>query len=222
MLYLVATPIGNLLDITLHALEIFKICNYILCEDTRRARNLLNHFNIKKQLISFHKFNERKMEVKVIQDLKEDKQIGLISDAGHPCICDPGTKLVSLCRTQDIPIRIIPGACSITAALSFCGVDPVPFQFLGYIPKKKKEIEHILHRIALYPGISLFFETPHRLLKTLRLMDPFTELIVIRELTKVHEELLQKTAQELTLHFEKTKPKGEIILILLPKMPKHK
>lgn len=136
MLFLVATPIGNLSDITFRAIETLKSCDYILCEDTRHSRPLLTHYDIQKPLKSFHKFNEALKEDHIIKDLQDGMKIALVSDAGTPGISDPGLKLVQRCREEGIDVVAIPGACAAIIALSCSGFDTNRFQFFGFLPKK--------------------------------------------------------------------------------------
>lgn len=217
MLYLIATPIGNLGDITYRAIETLQTCDYLLCEDTRHSQILLQRYTIKKPLKSYHKFNEAKREEEVLRDLLQGKNIALLSDAGTPGICDPGQKLVQRCREEKIPYTALPGPCALIVALSLSGLDTQTFQFLGYLPKKAKLIHASLQQMLEYPGVSLCYETPHRLLKTLELLEktaPNRKLLVARELTKTFEECLEGTPKELQEHFKKSPPRGEIVLLI--------
>jgi 16S rRNA (cytidine1402-2'-O)-methyltransferase len=144
MLYLVATPLGNLKDITLRAIETLKTCDYILCEDTRHSRFLLDEYQIDKPLKSFHQFNEKEMEDKVIADIKNGKEIGLISDAGTPGICDPGEALVQRCYAENLPFTAIPGPSAWVMALALCPFNKDHVQFVGFLPKKEEERKRIL------------------------------------------------------------------------------
>ncbi len=219
MLYLVSTPIGNLSDFSFRAVEALKKCDYILCEDTRHSRVLLNHYEITVQLHAFHKFNEAKAEDRVIEDLKNGKTIALISDAGTPLISDPGQELVVRCRQEGLPVSAIPGACAVIDALVLSGLSPSPFQFVGFLPKKEKELEIFLSQTLLYQGTSIAYESPHRIEATLKAaakLAPERKLCVARELTKLHEECLLGTAKELLKHFETHPPRGEIVLLISP------
>lgn len=217
MLYLVATPIGNLQDITLRALEVLKICDYILCEDTRHSLRLLSHFNIKKSLKSYHEHNEQQRTVEVIVDLKAGKKIALITDAGTPGISDPGTTLVQACRLENLGVESIPGACAVITALSASGLNTQRFQFMGFLPRKLSELQQTLQEVLIYPGTTVFYESPQRLLMTLgkiKELSPSRKLAVARELTKIHEEHLVGTAEELLRRWEGQTPKGEIVLMI--------
>jgi 16S rRNA (cytidine1402-2'-O)-methyltransferase len=217
MLYLVATPIGNLADITFRAIEILKSCDYILCEDTRHSIVLLKHYQISKPLKSFHKFNEAQQEGKILEDLQAGVNIALISDAGTPGISDPGTRLVKICRTQKIPVTSIPGPCAATIALSASGFDTSCFQFLGFLPRKAGELKGVLQNILMYSGTSICYESPNRVenaIKILIQLAPTRQIIVARELTKKFEEFIQGTPEEL-LNSHKKKPfRGELVLLI--------
>ena len=216
MLFLIPTPIGNLKDITLRALEALKECDLILCEDKRHSHILLSHYNIDKPLKSWHKFNEASSLQKVIEILKEGKKIALISDAGTPGICDPGARLVAACREEGISVTALPGACSPIVAFSLSGIEASRFQFVGFLPKKERELEDTLRQLLSYQGLSLCFETPHRLLKTLRHLEkisPTSEIGVAKELTKKFETYLFGTPDALIAKFP-TPPKGEFVLLL--------
>lgn len=219
MLYLVSTPIGNLADFSSRAVSILKTCDYILCEDTRHSRHLLDHYQIRVPLKSFHKFNESKEEDPVLQDLKSGKTVALISDAGTPLISDPGHDLVARCRAEGIPLSALPGACAVINALVLSGLPTAPFQFLGFLPKKEKELISLLSRALLYPGTSVAYETPHRIEETLTAIGrlcPDRVLCVARELTKIHEECLTGTAAELLQKFHAQPPRGEMVLMIAP------
>ena len=219
MLYLVSTPIGNLGDFSYRAVEVLKKCDYILCEDTRHSRGLLKHYEISVQLRSFHKFNETQTEDRVIEDLREGKMVALISDAGTPLISDPGGELVARCRDEGLPVSAIPGACAVVDALVLSGLPPCPFQFIGFLPKKEKELQTVLSQTLVYIGTSIAYESPHRIEETLSALlnlAPQRKLCVARELTKLHEECIRGTAAEIIEHFSKHPPRGEIVLLISP------
>jgi 16S rRNA (cytidine1402-2'-O)-methyltransferase len=217
LLYLVATPIGNLSDISLRALETLKLCDYLLCEDTRRSSILLNRHEIKKKLESYHLFNETGKLKKILEDLKSGMNIALLSDGGSPAICDPGETLTAACIKEDIPFTLIPGPAALIQALILSGLPINPFQFLGFMPRKSSEITALIPSILTYPGTSVFYESPQRLQETLELLSkiaPDTEVAVARELTKTYEEVVRKSAKEAALHFKETPPRGEIVLLI--------
>lgn len=217
MLYLVATPIGNLSDITFRAIEILKKVDYILCEDTRHSLVLLNHYEISKRLKSYHKFNENQEAQEILANLQEGQEIALISDAGTPGISDPGSHLVKLCIENNIPVTSIPGPCAAIQALSCSGFSTDRFQFRGFLPKKSKELKECLSELISYEGTTICYESPHRLLQTVQLiceLDPQHELVIARELTKKFEESLRGTAKDLLIILTEKKVKGEIVLLL--------
>lgn len=216
MLYLVATPIGNLADFTYRAIDILKSCDYILCEDTRHSRTLLSHYDIQKPLRSFHKFSECAKENEVIEDLQSGKIIALISDAGTPGISDPGSALVKECRNKEIPVFSIPGACAAITALSCSGLDTDRFQFIGFLPRKQGERRQLLQEVLQYQGTTICYESPNRLidsLESIRELAPTRKLVVARELTKKFEETRQGTAEEL-IAIWKEQVRGEIVLMI--------
>lgn len=217
MLFLVATPIGNLSDITLRALDTLKSCDYVLCEDTRHTRPLLSHFEIQKPLKSFHKFNESLKEDRIIRDLHDGMKIALVSDAGTPGISDPGSKLVQRCLAENIEVTAIPGACAAILALSCSGFDTNRFQFFGFLPKKTAELRRTLQDLLTYSGTTICYESPFRLLDLLELFNelaPERKLAVARELTKKFEEIRRGTAKELLEHWKEHEVKGEIVVLI--------
>lgn len=224
MLFLVATPIGNLNDITLRALDTLKSCDLILCEDTRTSIKLLNHYQIKKPLLAYHKFNETSQIKQIIEKLQSGLKICLISDAGTPLISDPGYKLVEQCIKENIEITSIPGPCAAIDALLLSGLDTQKFQFVGFLPKKVSELKSALQDYTVYPGTTICYESPERLLKTLELLktlNPGISTAVARELTKIFEEVLRGTAQELC-ECARNKPlKGECVLMIQGKERKE-
>lgn len=220
MLYLISTPIGNLGDLSFRALKTIEECEYLLCEDTRRVKQLLTHYEMPfKKLVSMHKFNEKAREKQVLEDLQAGMTLGVITDAGTPGIADPGERLVMACRKEGIPVYAIPGACSIVAALSISGLPTLPFQCIGFLPPKSGRLQTALQSALNYPGTTVCLETPHRLLKTLKILAeiaPERHLVVLRELTKKFEHFYHGTAAELLGHWPEHPPKGEIVLLISP------
>jgi 16S rRNA (cytidine1402-2'-O)-methyltransferase len=217
MIYLVATPIGNLGDITLRALEVLKRCDYILCEDTRHASILLKHYQIKKPLKSYHKFSEGKSESRILDDLRDGKEIALLSDAGTPGICDPGAALVKRCREEGLAVTALPGACAPIVALTLSGMGMEQFQFVGFLPKKLGELKERLRAMTTYAGTSICFETPHRIEKTVaHLVEiaPHHRIGIVREMTKVFEECLLMTPADLLAHIKQKPLRGEMVLLI--------
>lgn len=214
VLYLVSTPIGNLADLTYRAVEVLSRCDYILCEDTRHSRVLLDHYAINTPLRAFHRFNESRSSDGVIADLKEGKSIALISDAGTPLLADPGQDIVQRCRQEGLPVTAIPGPCAVIDAWVLSGFAEAPFQFIGFLPKKEMELQTILAHAMVYPGTTIAYETPHRIVETLEMINnlsPERQLCVARELTKLHEECLIGTAKEILARLQ---TRGEMVLLI--------
>lgn len=217
LLYLVATPIGNLSDITYRAIEVLKASHYILCEDTRHASQLLNHYHIQKPLKSYHKFNEAAREDSIIEDLKAGQDIALISDAGTPGISDPGMRIVAKCWEEGVKVISIPGPCAAITALTCSGLSTERFQFVGFLPRKQEELKKELREILLYAGTTVCYESANRLrdvLEEIDLLAPNRTVVVARELTKKFEEVKQGTAREIVQYFAENILKGEIILLI--------
>lgn len=226
ILYIVATPIGNLQDITLRAIEILKKADFILCEDTRRTSILLKALEIPLKennmlkLVSYYEQNEAERIPRVITSLKNDLNIALVSDAGTPTISDPGFKLVRECVGEGIRVESIPGPSSVVSSLVSSGLPTDKFLFLGYLPKKeghrKKILQNLNSTLQLIKSTTIIFESPYRMAKTLKEINEIfgdIEIVVCRELTKVHEEIKREKISSLILHFEKMSPKGEFIIL---------
>ncbi|MTI40363.1 16S rRNA (cytidine(1402)-2'-O)-methyltransferase [Fulvivirga lutimaris] len=216
-LYLVPTPIGNLEDITLRALNILKFVDVILAEDTRTSGKLLKHYEISKPLQSYHIFNEHKTVEQLIQRFQNGEVMALISDAGTPSISDPGFLLVRACLKEDIKIECLPGATAFVPALVKSGLPSDRFVFEGFLPHKKGR-KTKLELIAKEDRTIILYESPHRLVKTI---DQLIEVLgeerlgsVSRELTKLYEETVNGTLQEIKEHFSKGQVKGEIVIII--------
>ena len=219
MLFLIASPIGNLADITFRAVETLKSCDYILCEDTRHSAILLNHYNIHKPLKSYHKFNESFRAESIITDLESGKIICLLSDAGTPGISDPGADLVKLCIEHNLQVTALPGPCAAIQALCCSGLPTDRFQFLGFLPRKESDLKRDLQQILDYPGTTICYESPHRLqnvLTMIQTMQPERLLVVGRELTKKFEEIVRGTPSTLIEHWKTKTLKGEIVLLISP------
>ncbi|AWK50131.1 16S rRNA (cytidine(1402)-2'-O)-methyltransferase [Clostridium beijerinckii] len=216
-LYLVPTPIGNLKDITLRALETLKEADMIAAEDTRQTLKLLNHFEIKKPLISYHKFNEQSKSDKIMDLLMEGKNIALVSDAGTPGISDPGSVIVERCIEKMIDFEVLPGATAITTALVYSGLDTTKFLFRGFLPRENKDRKIVTDELLKSQETLIFYESPHRLIDTLKfLLDTFGDrkIAVCRELTKIYEEIYRNTLNQALLYFTQNKPRGEFVLVL--------
>ena len=214
-LYIIATPIGNLEDITLRAIRILKEVDLIAAEDTRHTLKLLNHLEISKPLISYHRHNEEIRAEELIKELKTGKNIGLVSDAGTPGICDPGEEIIKKCIEESIKVVPIPGACAMINALITSGISTKEFIFLGFLPLNKKSRKEKLEEIKNANKTIILYEAPHKLKNTLNDLSDILqsrEVVLARELTKIHEEYIRGTVKEL---MEKTDNlKGEMILII--------
>ncbi len=220
ILYVVATPIGNLNDITLRALEVLKSVDVILCEDTRRSLNLLNHFGIQKPLYSIFGPKEKKEISRILQILSQGRSVALLSDAGTPAISDPGSFIVRSCRDAGYRVEPIPGASAITSALSVAGIQTDGFVFLGFLKRRKSRIEKELRLAASLGSAILFFESPYRLVKTLevaeKIFEPETFCWVGRELTKKFEETMEGTIKDVLSRIQNKEILGEVVIILKP------
>src|SRR3989339_1680108 len=224
ILYLVSTPIGNLEDITLRALRIFKEVDFIACEDTRLTSNLLNHYNIKKPLISYFepawrsgRHNKDKQGKLLIDKLLAGSSIALVSNAGTPLISDPGYELVNLCVAQNITVSVIPGASAAVSALALSGLPTDKFIFEGFLPKKPSKRRKRLQEITSDDRTIIIYESPYRILKTLlELRDIFGErrIVLAREMTKFYEEVIRGGIEEVVKNIEAKKIKGEITLVI--------
>jgi 16S rRNA (cytidine1402-2'-O)-methyltransferase len=216
-LYVVATPIGNLEDITLRALRVLRECDVIACEDTRQTQKLLNHYEIRKTVVSCHEHNEQKRTAELLTLMENGSQVALVSDAGTPGISDPGQRLVQSCRERGVVVVPVPGPSAVVTALAASGLDDTYFLFGGFLPQRAGERRRELESLASFAHAMVFYEAPHRLGETLR--DALEVLgnrraFVARELTKLHEELAAGSLAELLAHFERTAPRGEITLVI--------
>ena len=219
MLYVVATPIGNLSDITLRALEVLKSVDAIAAEDTRHSGNLLKHFEIRKPLVSYHEHNEAMRSEELAERLAAGENIALITDAGMPGLSDPGARLIRKCIERGLPYTIIPGVSAILTALVGSGISAESFCFRGFLPVKSGQRERELREALERQETSIFFESPYRIVKTLAAcaaMMPERQLCVARELTKKFEEFRRGNAAELLSHYEAHPAKGEITLVISP------
>lgn len=216
-LSVVPTPIGNLEDITLRALRTLKEADFILCEDTRTTKNLLRHFEIDKPCYAYHIHNEHQQLQNIIRQIQQAEQVSLTSDAGTPCISDPGYLLVRECIRVGIDVECLPGATALIPALVNSGLPADSFKFYGFIPHKKGK-ETCLKTMAAAQETSIFYESPYRLLKTLEMMQPIfgenRRVSIARELTKIHEENFRGTITEAIAHFSSKEIKGEIVVIV--------
>ena len=216
-LYVVATPIGNLEDITLRALRILREVDLIACEDTRQTRKLMDHYGIGKPMISYHEHNEKARAEELVRELGSGKSVALVSDAGTPLIADPGYRLVELAREQGIAVSPIPGCSALLAALSASGLPTDSFSFRGFLPAKRAQRRKALEPWKTADTTVIFYETPHRILDALEdiaaVLGP-RRIVLARELTKIHEEFLRGTAGELKSALaQRGSIKGEFVVM---------
>lgn len=217
MLYLVATPIGNLADITHRALETLREADIIAAEDTRHSGNLLRHFQIHKPLVSYHEHNEARRTAELIEQLAAGRKVAVITDAGLPGISDPGARLLAACIARALPYTVIPGASAVLTALVGSGLAMERFTFAGFLPVKSGQRAREIQAAAEREETTIFFESPYRLVKTLAVcaeLMPERKLCVARELTKQFEEYRKGVAAELLAHYTAHPPKGEIVLVI--------
>ncbi len=218
-LYLVATPIGNLEDITLRALRVLREVDLIACEDTRQTHKLLAHYDIAKRMVSYHEHNERERAAELVSMLANGASIALVSDAGTPVISDPGHRLVAACIENKIPVVPVPGPSAAVAALGAAGLAADEFLFLGFLPARTGERRRALEGLRAEPRTMVLYEAPHRLADTLAEAAEILgdrPAVVARELTKVHEEFARGTLAELAARYREHPPKGEITLLIGP------
>lgn len=219
-LYVVATPIGNLEDITLRALRVLKEVDLIAAEDTRHSRKLCSHFGISTPLTSYYQHNEARKGQRILAALQEGQSVALISDAGTPAISDPGFDLVRRCREEGLPVVAVPGASAFVAALSVAGLPTDSFVFEGFLPAKTKARRDVFRALRSQRRTAVFYESPHRLAAALRDLQgelgAERRVAVARELTKMHEELFRGPVAEAIAHFGRGRVRGEIVLLVAP------
>jgi 16S rRNA (cytidine1402-2'-O)-methyltransferase len=221
-LYLVATPIGNLEDITVRALRLLGEVDLIACEDTRQTAKLLQHYGISKPTVSYHEHNELTRSAELALKIEQGARVALVSDAGTPMISDPGHHLVELCLRHHLPVIPIPGPSAIIAALAASGLPMEQFAFVGFLPSRAGERRKALKRLAAETRTLVLYESPHRLADTLA--DALEKLgrrqaVIARELTKIHEEFLRGDLAELVVQVQQQPPRGEITLLIGPPEP---
>lgn len=225
-LFIVATPIGNLADITYRAVQTLKDVDLVAAEDTRHSRKLLAHYQISTPLVSYHEHNARQKVEPLLEKLRSGLDMALISDAGTPGIADPGYRLVQACHAAGVRVIAIPGPSALVAALSVAGVPTDCFAFEGFLPAKSKARRELLQKLCAETRTLVFYEAPHRL--TVALEDllaefgPERSLVVARELTKLHEEIFRGTVAEALQHFAGEKVRGELVLVVPPGETTHR
>ncbi len=213
MLYLVATPIGNMKDISLRALEVLNLVDYVACEDTRHSAPFLSFHNIKKPLVAYHKFNEREAGLKIVEDLKLGKNVAVISDAGMPIVSDPGSVLVQLLIENGLEFTVIPGACAFVSALVLSGLDTSKFCFLGFLPEKTGKRVEMLNKYSALDMPLVFYSAPHDVKKDLETVYSVLgdrRAVAVREITKIYEEAVRFNLKD---GYPK-EPKGEFVIII--------
>lgn len=216
-LYIVGTPIGNLSDFSPHAIEVLKSVDFIAAEDTRVTLKLLNHFKIRATLISYHEHNAASRGPELLQRLMNGENGAIVTDAGMPCISDPGEGLVSLCHDNNIPLATVPGPTAAMTALAASGLSTDRFLFEGFLPIKKGERDAALQMVSRLPHTLIFYEAPHRLRQTLAaLLEGLGDrpVTLCRELTKLHEELCRTTLVAAAAEYTQREPRGEYVLIV--------
>jgi len=217
MLYIVSTPIGNLKDISIRAIETLKNVDLIAAEDTRHTRILTKAYDIKTPLTSYFEYNKIQKAETLIQHLKNGKDIALVSDAGTPGISDPGYHLINLAREKNIPTTVVPGPCALIAALTISGSPSHNFIFEGFLPVKSGARKKKLETLKAEKRTVIFYESPHRLIKSLKDIDEVLDnpwIVCARELTKKFEEVQKGPTRQLLAHFTHTKPRGEFVIII--------
>ncbi len=216
-LYLCATPIGNLEDMTFRAVRVLRESDLIAAEDTRNSLKLLNHFDIQTPMTSYHEYNKYDKGRKLVEKLLEGKDVALITDAGTPGISDPGEELVSMCHEAGITVTAVPGAAACITALTISGLPTRRFAFEAFLPSDKKEREAVLDALEKEQRTIVLYEAPHRLVKTLKLLAERLgerRVSVCRELTKRHETVYRSTLPAAAAHYEETPPKGECVIVV--------
>lgn len=217
-LYVCGTPIGNLQDITIRALDVFRNVDLIAAEDTRRTRKLLAHYEIPTKTISYHEHNEFSRAPQLIEMIKEGKQVALVTDAGMPGISDPGAHLVDCALSNNLKVVSIPGPSAVITALSVSGFSADEFTFVGFLPRKGKRREEALESLAQETIVAVIYESPYRLTRTLSdlvsVLGGDRKVVVTRELTKLHEEIIKGTLEEVREEFSQRTIKGEITIVV--------
>ena len=218
-IYLVATPIGNLSDISMRAIETLKNADIIACEDTRNTIRLLNHFEIKGHLTSYHEYNKIDKAYELCEKVKEGKNIAFVSDAGMPAISDPGYELVDIAYKEGLEVTVVPGASAVVSALAISGISSRRFAFEGFLPADKNEKKEILTQLSQESRTLILYEAPHRLLKTLKELFEYMgnrNIAIVREITKLHEEVLRGKLTDIIADYESEKVaiRGEYVLVI--------
>jgi 16S rRNA (cytidine1402-2'-O)-methyltransferase len=220
-LYLVATPIGNLEDITLRALRVLRECDVVAAEDTRHSGRLLQHFGISKPLLSYFQFNEARRSEEILERLQRGEKVALVTDAGSPGISDPGARVVAAAREAGLRVEAIPGPCALVAALTASGLPTDEFHFIGFLPHKSGQRRRQLESLRTVPGTLVFYESPFRIVKLLEELAelyPMRKLVLARELTKKFEEFKSGLPGPLLEKIRSKALKGEFVVVMAPEM----
>lgn len=216
-LYVVGTPIGNLSDMTYRAVETLSQVDFICAEDTRVTSKLLNYFEIKTPLVSYHEHNARQVGEQILQRLVNGENAAIVTDAGMPCISDPGELLVKLCAQNSVPVQVVPGPSAVISGLAISGLSTSRFQFEGFLSTVKKQRYAHLAAVKDSTNTLIFYEAPHKLIYTLKDMLEYLgnrKISLCRELTKIHEEVIRTTLAEAVEYYSDVKPKGEFVLVI--------
>lgn len=218
ILYVTGTPIGNLEDMTLRQLRILEEVDFIAAEDTRVTRKLLTHFEIRTELVSCHEHSTDSVMQRIADRIEAGENCAIVTDAGMPCISDPGEELVRICHERNIPVQSVPGPSAVITALSVCGSPAKQFVFYGFLPVEKKQRSAMLAELKTETRTAVLYEAPHKLCKTLSdlcgISDQSRIIALCRELTKMHEEVLRMTIPEAVQYYSQTSPRGEYVLVL--------
>lgn len=216
--YIIGTPIGNMEDITIRQLETLKTVDFVCAEDTRVTVKLFNRYEIKQTLVSFHQYSTKAAAESIIERIKNGESCGIVTDAGMPCISDPGEILVRMCAENNIDVKVVPGPSAVVSAVALSGLSTQRFTFEGFLPVAKKSRIERLEKIKNETAIMVFYEAPHKLKSTLFDLKNFfgenRKISICRELTKIHEEVLRMTLNEACEYYESHEPKGEFVLVL--------
>jgi 16S rRNA (cytidine1402-2'-O)-methyltransferase len=218
-LYLVATPIGNMEDITLRALRVLRECDVVAAEDTRHSGRLLQHFGVSKPMLSYFQFNEARRSEQILERLRRGEKIALVTDAGSPGISDPGGRVVAAALAAGLRVEAVPGPCALVAALTASGLPAEEFHFVGFLPHKSGQRQRVLEGLRTVPGTLVFYESPYRIVKLLEelaALYPLRKLVLARELTKKFEEFQSGLPGPLLEEARRKPPKGEFVVLLGP------
>ncbi len=217
-LYVIGTPIGNMEDITLRQLRMLKEVDFICAEDTRVTLKLLNRYEIKKELVSFHEHSSKADAQRIIDRILSGENAGIVTDAGMPCISDPGEVLVRMCHENNIEVRVVPSATAFASAIALSGMNCRRFTFEGFLPVPKKERSERLDLLRNETALMVFYEAPHKLRNTLAdFADTFgsdRKIVICRELTKIHEQVIRMTLSEAVEYYKSVEPKGEFVIVV--------